>query len=140
MKKFFYLMSLCLCMFAGVAVMTSCGDDDDEVVNNGGKDNGGNVKGSYTLDYKVTSYGNLDSSEKDALNYIMENLICDGEWEDATLDEVTEDVKATIKAQERGVSETFYGKNFSVEIYIKNDKNVTVKTITVNCNGGRLVY
>lgn len=28
MKKFFYLMSLCLCMFAGVAVMTSCGDDD----------------------------------------------------------------------------------------------------------------
>jgi hypothetical protein len=31
MKKFFYLMSLCLCMFAGVAVMTSCGDDDDEL-------------------------------------------------------------------------------------------------------------
>ncbi len=28
MKKFFYLMSLCLCMFAGVALMTSCGDDD----------------------------------------------------------------------------------------------------------------
>ena len=136
MKKFFYLMSLCLCMFAGVAVMTSCGDDDDdEVVNNGG-----NVKGTYTLDYKVTSYGNLDSSEKDALNYMMKNLICDGEWEDATLDEVTEDVKATIKAQERGVSETFYGKNFSVEIYIKNDKKVTVKTITVNCNGGQLVY
>ena len=136
MKKFFYLMSLCLCMFAGAAVMTSCGDDDDdEVVNNGG-----NVKGTYTLDYKVTSYGNLDSSEKDALNYMMKNLICDGEWEDATLDEVTEDVKATIKAQERGVSETFYGKNFSVEIYIKNDKKVTVKTITVNCNGGQLVY
>ena len=31
MKKFFYLMSLFLCMFAGVAVMTSCGDDDDEL-------------------------------------------------------------------------------------------------------------
>jgi len=134
MKKFFYLMSLCLCMFAGAAVMTSCSNDDEEVVDNG------NVKGIYTLDYKVTDYGNLDSSEQEALKYIMENLICDDEWEDATLDEVTEDVKASIKAQERGVSETFYGKSFTVEIYIKNAKKVTVKTITVNCNSGRLVY
>ncbi len=30
MKKLFYLMSLCLCMFAGAAVMTACGDDDEE--------------------------------------------------------------------------------------------------------------
>ena len=134
MKKFFYLMSLCLCMFAGAAVMTSCSNDDEEVVDNG------NVKGIYTLDYKVTDYGNLDSSEQEALKYIMENLICDDEWEDATLDEVTEDVKASIKAQERGVSETFFGKSFTVEIYIKNAKKVTVKTITVNCNSGRLVY
>ena len=134
MKKFFYLMSLCLCMFMGAAVMTSCSNDDEEVVDNG------NVKGIYTLDYKVTDYGNLDSSEQEALKYIMENLICDDEWEDATLDEVTEDVKASIKAQERGVSETFFGKSFTVEIYIKNAKKVTVKTITVNCNSGRLVY
>ena len=134
MKKFFYLMSLCLCMFMGAAVMTSCSNDDEEVVDNG------NVKGIYTLDYKVTDYGNLDSSDKEALKYIMENLICDDEWEDATLDEVTEDVKASIKAQERGVSETFYGKSFTVEIYIKNDKQKTVKTITVNCNNGQLVY
>ena len=135
MKKFFYLMSLCLCMFAGAAVMTSCSDDDDEVV-----DKGGNVKGTYTLDYKVTNNGNLDSSDQEDLKYIMENLICDDEWEDATLDEVIEDVKASIKAQERGVSETFYGKSFTVEIYIKNDKQETVKTITVNCNNGQLVY
>lgn len=137
MKKFFYLMSLCLCMLAGTAVMTSCGDDDDddeEVVDNG------NVKGTYTLDYKVTDYGNLDSSEKEALKYMMENLICDDEWEDATLDEVIKDVKATIKAQETGVSETFYGKSFTVEIYIKNAKKATVKTITVKCNNGRLDY
>ena len=134
MKKFFYLMSLCLCMFMGAAVVTSCSNDDEEVVDNG------NVKGIYTLDYKVTDYGNLDSSDKEALKYIMENLICDDEWEDATLDEVTEDVKASIKAQERGVSETFYGKSFTVEIYIKNDKQKTVKTITVNCNNGQLVY
>ena len=122
--------------------MTSCGDDDDddeEVVDDGG-DNNGNVKGTYTLDYKVTDYGNLDSSEQEALKYIMENLICDDEWEDATLDEVTEDVKASIKAQERGVSETFYGKSFTVEIYIKNAKKTTVKTITVKCNNGRLDY
>ena len=32
MKKFFYLMSLCLCMFMGASVMTSCGDDDEEKV------------------------------------------------------------------------------------------------------------
>ena len=135
MKKFFYLMSLCLCMFMGASVLTSCGDDDEEVVNIDG-----NVKGIYTLDYKVTDYGNLDSSDKEALKYIMENLICDDEWEDATLDEVIEDVKATIKAQEKGVSETYYGKSFTVEIYIKNANKVTVKTITVNCNNGQLVY
>lgn len=135
MKKFFYLMSLCLCMFMGASVLTSCGDDDEEVVNIDG-----NVKGIYTLDYKVTDYGNLDSSDKEALKYIMENLICDDEWEDATLDEVIEDVKATIKAQETGVSETYYGKSFTVEIYIKNAKKVTVKTITVKCNNGRLDY
>lgn len=135
MKKFFYLMSLCLCMFMGASVLTSCGDDDEEVVNIDG-----NVKGIYTLDYKVTDYGNLDSSDKEAVKYIMENLICDDEWEDATLDEVTEDVKATINAQKRGVSETFYGKSFTVEIYIKNANKVTVKTITVKCNNGQLVY
>ncbi len=135
MKKFFYLMSLCLCMFMGASVLTSCGDDDEEVVNIDG-----NVKGIYTLDYKVTDYGNLDSSDKEALKYIMENLICDDEWEDATLDEVIEDVKATIKAQEKGVSETYYGKSFTVEIYIKNANKVTVKTITVKCNNGQLVY
>ena len=135
MKKFFYLMSLCLCMFMGASVLTSCGDDDEEVVNIDG-----NVKGIYTLDYKVTDYGNLDSSDKEALKYIMENLICDDEWEDTTLDEVIEDVKATIKAQEKGVSETYYGKSFTVEIYIKNANKVTVKTITVKCNNGQLVY
>ena len=32
MKKFFYLMSLCLCMFMGASVLTSCGDDDEEKV------------------------------------------------------------------------------------------------------------
>jgi len=32
MKKFFYLMSLCLCMFMGASVLTSCGDDDDDKV------------------------------------------------------------------------------------------------------------
>lgn len=36
MKKFFYLMSLCLCMLAGTAVMTSCGDDDEDVNDKGG--------------------------------------------------------------------------------------------------------
>lgn len=36
MKKFFYLMSLCMCMFAGAAVMTSCGDDDEDVNDKGG--------------------------------------------------------------------------------------------------------
>ena len=30
MKKFFYLMSLALCMFMGVAALSSCGDDDLE--------------------------------------------------------------------------------------------------------------
>ena len=35
MKKFFYLMSLCLCMFAGVAVMSSCGSDDDVEIDSG---------------------------------------------------------------------------------------------------------
>lgn len=35
MKKFFYLMSLCLCMFAGVALMTSCGDDDIDDIDPG---------------------------------------------------------------------------------------------------------
>ena len=32
MKKFFYLMSLCLCMFAGMAVMSSCGSDKDDEI------------------------------------------------------------------------------------------------------------
>lgn len=57
MKKFFYLMSLCLCMFAGVAVMTSCGDDDDIddidpdniEIEAGIKDNGKTM--SLTIDY-----------------------------------------------------------------------------------------
>ncbi len=39
MKKFFYLMSLCLCMFAGVAVMSSCGSDDDVEIDSGSIDN-----------------------------------------------------------------------------------------------------
>ena len=33
MKKFFYLMSLCLCMFMGAATLSSCGDDDLDIKN-----------------------------------------------------------------------------------------------------------
>ena len=49
MKKFFYLMSLSLCMFMGVAALSSCGDDDDNVPVNNGDNNGGNNGGTTTL-------------------------------------------------------------------------------------------
>ena len=32
MKKFFYLMSLCLCMFMGAVALSSCGDDADDII------------------------------------------------------------------------------------------------------------
>ena len=63
MKKFFYLMSLCLCMFMGASVLTSCGDDDDDkiVINPG------------TLQEGVVEEGNIikATAVEDGIAYVI---------------------------------------------------------------------
>ncbi len=73
MKKIFYLMSLCLCMFAGVALMTSCGDDDDidpdDVEIKSGITDKGNqlIMSTKVPSYSLTATATFDGNTDDAL-------------------------------------------------------------------------
>ena len=103
MKKFFYLMSLCLGLFAGAAVMTSCGDDDLE----GGEIKAGiTEKGNtLTLTYKnayatCTETATFDSNDKcikyiEATTYSSKD-VANQAW-DAEMQYVDADEKARYK-------------------------------------------
>lgn len=68
MKKFFYLMSLCLCMFMGAAALSSCGDDDDNTTPGGGDNNGGN--GGNTTTELTENYFTINGNKIQAKKYV----------------------------------------------------------------------
>ncbi len=86
MKKFFYLMSLCLCMFMGVAVLTSCGDDDDDLDIKAGIVEKGNtmtltVSNSYYTETMTATFNEQDECIKFITKEIYKSKdVADAAW------------------------------------------------------------
>lgn len=98
MKKFFYLLSLCLCMFVGGVTLSSCGDDTDDIIDD--LENG-NIKATAKLtigenkDVLVVTYKGAYSETHTALfndadkctSYIVvydfeSSKLCDEMWKE----------------------------------------------------------
>lgn len=111
----------------------ACGDDDDD-------DNKNNdVVSTYSLDYDVLDEGNLSEDEVSALEGFLEDNIEGETFENVSLGEVVNQVKAMVKGFQSEISENFPGKSFKLSIDIDDEATKTcVKSVVVSCKNGKL--
>ena len=133
MKKMF--MVLAATFICGAFLFTSCSKDDD---NGNGNDNG-NVVGTYTLDYDVLNDNNLSESKLERLEDILDEMVEDVVYENVTLNEVVEEVKAMIQEYGPGLAAQFPNNYFTVQFGIVNDKDEWVKEVYAKCKDGQLI-
>lgn len=103
------------------------------------KDNEGNVKGNYSLDYDISEDTDLSNREISRLEDILDDMVEGAYYEDVTLNEVIKEVNDIIKNEGPSIAAKFPEKYFTVEFEIYNDKDECVKTIYAKCKEGKLL-
>ena len=123
MKKFISILAI-----AAVAALAfvSCNKED-------------NVKGTWTLDYDILDENNLTNKEMDRLEDVLDDMVEGIVYEDVTLKEAVEEVKAMIKKDGPALAAKYPDKYFTVQFGIVNDKDEWVKEIYAKCKDGKLL-
>ena len=83
MKKFFYLMSLCLCMFMGATLVTSCGDDDEEEkltiemssLTDGTVESGNTIKHTFLYSSKLAYLFTVTFDDNEKCNSFIQQFV-----------------------------------------------------------------
>jgi len=107
----------------------SCDKDKD--------DDNATAKGTYTLSYEIVR-GDLTDEQYQTLNGVMSSYIQGAQFEDKTLDEVTNEVNIMASSYASGIIEAFPRKSFTVKLLIKNASRETVKTIAIEIENGQI--
>lgn len=131
MKKSFWSMLAIMMVTVLSFSFASCDKDKDK------DDDNKNAKGTYTLSYEIIQ-GDLTSEQYQTLNRAMASYIQGAQFEDKTLDEVTNEVNIMASSYASGIIEEFPGKSFTVKLLIKNASRETVKTIAIEIENGQI--
>lgn len=131
MKKSFWSMLAIMMVTVLSFSFASCDKDKDK------DDDNKNAKGTYTLSYEIVQ-GDLTTEQYQTLNRAMSSYIQGAQFEDKTLDEVTNEVNIMASSYASGIIEEFPGKSFTVKLFIKNASGETVKTITIEVENGQI--
>ena len=121
MKKSFWSMLAIMMVTVLSFSFASCSKDKDD----------------YTLSYEIEK-GTLTDAEYAQLNGVMSSYIQGAQFEDKTLDEVTNEVNIMASSYASGIIEAFPGRTFTVKLLIKNASGETVKTITIEVENGQI--
>lgn len=131
MKKSFWSMLAIMMVTVLSFSFASCDKDKDK------DDDNKNAKGTYTLSYEIVQ-GDLTSEQYQTLNLAMSSYIQGAQFEDKTLDEVTNEVNIMASSYAPGIAQGFPGKSFTVKLLIKNASRETVKTIAIEIENGQI--
>ena len=131
MKKSFWSMLAIMMVTVLSFSFASCDKDKDK------DDDNKNAKGTYTLSYEIEK-GTLTDAEYTQLNGVMSSYIQGAQFEDKTLDEVTNEVNIMASSYASGIIEACPGKSFTVKLLIKNASRETVKTIAIEIENGQI--
>ena len=123
MKKFISILAI-----AAVAALAfvSCNKED-------------NVKGTWTLDCDVLDDTNLTEKQMDKLEDYIYDMIEDIVYEDITLKEAVENVKAMIQKDGPAIAAKYPDNYFTVQFGIVNENDEWVKYVTAKCKNGKLI-